>query len=77
VFILAQGQVEVFLTTDEDIVLDTLVVTGCVMGQYTMIEPGRRITYSARAATNVTLLEIEFNSLVDLLDENPELVTNI
>lgn len=66
-----------FLTTDEDIILDTLSVTGCVMGQYTMIEPGRRITYSARAATNVTLLEIQFDTLVDLLDENPELVTNI
>lgn len=64
VYILASGEIEIYLTTaDEDLILDTCKENGCLMGQFTILEPNRLITYSARTISSVTMLELSTSKI--------------
>lgn len=63
-YILAHGEVDVYVTTaDEDLVLDVFKENGCLMGQYTILDVGRPITYSARTVSPVTLLKLSMQEI--------------
>lgn len=59
IFILAEGQIEVFNTlVDEDIVFDILHTQGCVLGPQTALDSKENISYSARTKIESTILVI-------------------
>ena len=57
-YVLADGVVNSYMSVnDEDLVLDTLEVPGCVLGQYSLLRKAG-MSYSARAVQATTLLTI-------------------
>lgn len=63
-YILAHGEIEVYVSTaDEDLVLDNFKENGCIMGQYTILDVGRPITYSARTMSQVTVLKLSITEI--------------
>jgi CRP-like cAMP-binding protein len=62
---------EVYCTIEkEDHVLDTLSLSGCVIGQYSILH-NLNLTFSVRAKTEVKMLSLEMKDLTALAD-NPD-----
>lgn len=73
-YILAHGEVEVYVTTaDEDLILDTFKENGCLMGQYTILDAGRPITYSARTVSQVSMLRLKITEIEKASEQFREL----
>lgn len=66
VYILADGAIDIYLSlSDEDLILDSMTVPGCVLCQLTILVPSP-ITYSARAAEETNLLVLERSDLEEM-----------
>jgi len=73
-YILANGEVEVYVTTaDEDLLLDTFKVNGSLMGQFTILDSGRPITYSARTISQVSMLRLSIHEIEKCAENFKEL----
>jgi CRP-like cAMP-binding protein len=74
VYILAEGSIEVFCPlADEDIILDTLTESGCVLGQFSILDTKQCITYSARTKTESSVLVLKIEDLVTMRNEFDDL----
>lgn len=70
IYILTSGQIEIFLKTSEsEFHLDILDEPGSVMNQTSIINK-QKITYCARAKTDVEVLSMTFNDLMRYKDKN-------
>lgn len=70
IYILVSGKIELFLTiAGGDLYLDTLEESGCVLNQISILNQFK-MTYSARAKTDVEVLTISLENLNKYREKN-------
>lgn len=70
VFILVSGKIEIYLTISEgELYLDTLEEVGSVLNQISILNK-QKMTYSARAKTDVEVLTMSYEKLMQFRDKN-------
>ena len=74
VLVLANGLIEVLCPlTEQDIILDTLSLSGCVLGQFTALDSSRVMTFSARAKVESNCLVLHIKDIEQLCSKSKDL----
>ena len=74
---MADGSIDAFLSLhDEDLVLDSIKVSGSILGQYSCIM-NKPINFSARATSETNMLVISIDTIQKLQADNDELKAKI